>query len=57
MHLSSSDVLVLKFSFSFGFGFLPKLLLDFDILLVAIPKVLFLNFSLSFGNFQFKTPA
>ena len=30
----TSVVLVLKFSFSFGFGFLPKLLLDFGIILV-----------------------
>ena len=47
--VSTSVVLVLKFSFSFGFGFLPKSLLDF-----GIPKVLFLNLSFSFDNFNLK---
>ena len=43
-----SVVLISKFKFGFGFSILPKLLLDFGIFLVRIPKALFLDFSFIF---------
>ena len=43
-----SIVLISKFNLGFGFNILPKLLLDFGIFLVHIPKALFLDFSFIF---------